>query len=76
MRAFLLQNLQLGASPGWRIGLAEIIADFPNIEAWDAPPGAQYNGPTLFIAGATSNYIKPEHRPIIRALFPPRASSR
>lgn len=70
MRAFLLQNLQLGASPAWRIGLAEIIADFADIEAWDAPAGAQYTGPTLFIAGATSNYIKPEHRPIIRALFP------
>ena len=70
MRAFLLQNLQLGASPAWRIGLAEIIADFPNIEAWDASPGAEYTGPTLFIAGATSNYIKPEHRPIIRGLFP------
>jgi pimeloyl-ACP methyl ester carboxylesterase len=70
MRAFLLQNLQLGAAPAWRIGLAEIIADFVDIEAWDAPPNAQYTGPTLFIAGATSNYIKPEHRPIIRTLFP------
>jgi pimeloyl-ACP methyl ester carboxylesterase len=70
MRAFLLQNLQLGAAPAWRIGLAEIIADFVDIEAWDAPPSAQYTGPTLFIAGATSNYIKPEHRPIIHTLFP------
>jgi pimeloyl-ACP methyl ester carboxylesterase len=70
MRAFLLQNLQLGAAPAWRIGISEIIADFADIEAWDAPAGAQYTGPTLFIAGATSNYIKPEHRPIIRSLFP------
>lgn len=70
MRAFLLQNLQLGAAPSWRIGLAEIIGHFNDIEAWDAPPGAQYSGSTLFIAGASSNYIKSEHRPIIRALFP------
>ena len=70
MRAFLLQNLQLGAAPAWRIGLAEIIDGFADIEAWDAPAGARYSGPTLFIAGATSNYIKPEHRPIIRRLFP------
>jgi len=70
MRAFLLQNLQLGATPAWRIGLAEIIAGFADIEAWDALPNSHYAGPTLFIAGATSNYIKPEHRPIIRALFP------
>lgn len=70
MRAFLLQNLQLGAAPAWRIGLAEIIVAFADIEAWAAPPNAQYTGATLFIAGATSNYIRPDHRPIIRALFP------
>jgi esterase len=70
MRAFLLQNLQFGRTPHWRIGLQEIIAGFADIEAWDASPGAQYSGPTLFIAGAGSHYIKPEHRPIIRALFP------
>ena len=70
MRAFLLQNLQTGATPAWRIGLSEIIAEFADIEAWDAPLDARYAGPTLFIAGATSNYIKPEHRPVIRSLFP------
>ena len=50
--------------------LSEIIAGFADIEAWDAPSDARYAGPTLFIAGATSNYIKPEHRPVIRSLFP------
>ena len=70
MRAFLLQNLQLGAAPAWRIGLSDIIAGFADIEAWDAPDDARYAGPTLFIAGATSNYIQPAHRPVIRALFP------
>jgi len=69
MRAFLLQNLQLGATPAWRIGIAEIIAGFADIEAWDAPADARYAGPALFIAGATSNYIKPEHRAVIRSLF-------
>ncbi len=70
MRAFLLQNLQLGDAPAWRIGLAEIIAAFADIEAWDVPDNARYTRPTLFIAGATSNYIKAAHRPVIRALFP------
>ena len=70
LRAFLLQNLQLGATPSWRIGLAEIIAGFSAIEAWDAPTGAHYDGPTLFVAGANSDYIRPEHRPVIRSLFP------
>ena len=70
MRAFLLQNLQLGAAPAWRIGLAEIIAGFRDIEAWDASATAHFAGPTLFIAGAASHYIRPEHRPVIRSLFP------
>jgi pimeloyl-ACP methyl ester carboxylesterase len=69
-RAFLLQSLQLGATPGWRIGLSEITAGFADIQVWDAPADARYLGPTLFIAGASSNYIRPVHRPIIRALFP------
>jgi esterase len=70
MRAFLLQNLQLGTAPGWRIGLSEIVGDFADIEAWDEPANARYTGSTMFIAGASSNYIKPEHRPAIRSLFP------
>ena len=40
------------------------------IEGWDAPADARYTGPTLFIAGAASDYIRPEHRPMIRSLFP------
>ena len=70
MRAFLLQNLQLGASPEWRIGLREIVAALPEIAGWSAPPAALYPGPTLVLAGANSDYIQPSHRPAIRALFP------
>jgi esterase len=70
MRAFLLQNLQLGAAPAWRIGLTEIIAALPVIEGWQTPADARYGGSTIFMAGAASDYIRAEHRPAIRALFP------
>jgi esterase len=70
IRAFLLQNLRPGASPHWRIGLAEIAAALPSIESWDGPQAAQYGGPTLFVSGVRSDYIRVEHRPAIRALFP------
>lgn len=70
IRAFLLQNLQFGAWPAWRIGLAEIAAGLPDIEGWRDPDAPPYAGPTLFLAGARSDYIRPEHRPAIRALFP------
>ncbi len=70
VRGFLLQNLRPGAAPAWQIGLAEIAAGLSDIEGWDAPPGAAYPGPTLFVAGARSDYIQPAHRPAIRGLFP------
>ncbi len=69
VRGLLLANLRFGAAPTWRIGLAEIAAALPELEGWEAPEGA-YSGPTLFVAGARSRYIRPEHRPTIRALFP------
>jgi pimeloyl-ACP methyl ester carboxylesterase len=70
VRAFLLQNLQFGASPRWRIGLAEIAAALPTIEDWPEREAAPYTGPTLFVSGARSDYIRPEYRGTIRALFP------
>jgi pimeloyl-ACP methyl ester carboxylesterase len=70
VRAFLLQNLSLGPRPQWRIGLAEIAAALPEIEGWDAPAGARYADPVLVLTGDRSDYVRPEHRPAIRALFP------
>jgi len=71
IRGFLLQNLRLGAAPAWRIGLAEIAAGLPDIEAWPEPPAAaRYEGPSLFVSGEHSDYIRREHRPAIRARFP------
>jgi pimeloyl-ACP methyl ester carboxylesterase len=69
VRTFLLQNLQLGPQPRWRIGLDEIASAIPDLEGWETPAGT-YSGPTLFVSGAQSNYVLPEHRPTIRALFP------
>lgn len=69
LRAFLLQNLRFGLSPGWRIGLEEIAASIPNLEGWVPMPG-QFDGPTLFVAGARSDYIRAEDRPTIRTMFP------
>lgn len=40
------------------------IGDFPLL------PGERYEGPALFVAGARSDYIRPEHHAVIRALFP------
>ncbi len=70
VRAFLLQNLRFGALPHWRIDLPAIAAALPALEDWPEHHGASYAGPTLFVAGARSDYIRAEHRATIRALFP------
>ncbi|MDB5315515.1 MAG: esterase [Rhodospirillales bacterium] len=69
MRAFLLQNLRFDANPVWRIGLEEIAAAMPVIEGFP-PPAGTFGGPVLFIAGGRSDYIRPEHGDVIKALFP------
>ena len=72
IRAFLLQNLLFARDPpAWRIGLDEIAAAMPDIEDFSPPaPDARYHGPTLFVTGARSDYVRPEHHATIRALFP------
>lgn len=71
MRAFLLNNLVLGAQPRWRVGLREIQAAMPALLDWPVLPGQQpYGGPTLFLRGADSTYVGPAAERAIDALFP------
>jgi pimeloyl-ACP methyl ester carboxylesterase len=71
VRAFLLQSLDLKApgGPAWRLNLDALGANMPAILGWPDLPGA-FAGPTLFLSGALSDYVRPEHRAAIRALFP------
>lgn len=69
VRAFILSNRRPDGS-GWRIGLEGIAASIGAIMGWAAPEAAPFAGPTLFVAGETSRYIRTEDRPAIRALFP------
>ena len=70
-RAFLSQNLVIGENAAhWRLNLEAIEREFSRIVGFpDLPAGSIYPGPALFIAGARSNYIQPEHEPGIRRLF-------
>ena len=71
MRAFLLNNLILGDTPRWRIGLAEISTAMPELTGWADPPGWQpYAGPTLFLRGGNSSYVQPVALPAIMQRFP------
>ena len=71
IRSFLLQNLRFEtAPPGWRMGLTEIAAAMPEIEAFAPPQDARFDGPVLAMAGALSPYIRAEDHAAFRALFP------
>lgn len=71
VRAFLLQSLELRAEggPRWAFDLdrlaggMEAILGFPDL-------GGRFDGPALFLAGADSEYVRPDHEARIHALFP------
>lgn len=71
LRAFFLQSLDLKAEggPRWRLNLDALEASMSAIVGWPGTSGT-FNGPTLFLSGGDSHYVKPEYRDAIRALFP------
>jgi pimeloyl-ACP methyl ester carboxylesterase len=68
VRAFLLQSLDV---PGkaWRLNLATLETEMDRIVGWPGTPG-RFDGPALFLSGANSDYVRPEHRDAISAQFP------
>jgi esterase len=68
LKAFLLQSLDLSARR-WRLNLDVLARAMPAIMGFPAVTG-QFDGPTLFLTGALSDYVLPAHHPDIRALFP------
>uniref|UniRef100_A0A182PG21 sn-1-specific diacylglycerol lipase ABHD11 n=1 Tax=Anopheles epiroticus TaxID=199890 RepID=A0A182PG21_9DIPT len=75
LRDFLITNLVKAEKEGgrfrWRINLESLernfnsgVAQFPQLT------GLKFDGPTLFIAGGRSDYVKPQDVPLIKTLFP------
>ncbi len=70
LRAFFLQSLDLRASPpAWRLNLEILSKDIDQIVGWPGTAG-QYSGRALFLSGADSSYVLPQHRALILAQFP------
>src|ERR687890_790483 len=74
VRSFLLQSLvREGAGGGWRwrLNLELLERDLGELRGFpEPPPGASFDGPVLWVAGANSTYVLPEDRPHMDALFP------
>lgn len=69
-RAFLLQSLDLKASPPrWKLNLEVLGAEMDTILGWPGTPGI-FEGPALFVYGALSTYLREEFKPAILAQFP------
>ncbi|MCC5985508.1 MAG: alpha/beta fold hydrolase [Rhodobacteraceae bacterium] len=74
VRAFLLQSLDLRANPPrWRLNLDVLEAEMDRIIGWPGIDGrfdGRFDGHALFLSGGASDYVRAEHRPLIRTLFP------
>ncbi|MEM9582625.1 MAG: alpha/beta fold hydrolase [Pseudomonadota bacterium] len=68
VRAFLLQSLDLKTKT-WRLNLDILEAEMPEIIGFPDVTGS-YDGPTFFLSGGASDYVLPDHRPLIKPLFP------
>lgn len=72
VRQFLIKNLRRADNGSseliWRFNLEAINANYLNILA--APYGDRYERSVLFISGARSDYILPEHKEQTQNLFP------
>lgn len=74
VRGFLLQNLrrESGAQPAWRWQMnLRLLGDrLADVGDWPDLGTQPYPGPVLWLAGAKSDYIRPEFAPAMRRLFP------
>ncbi|KAA9008323.1 alpha/beta fold hydrolase [Histidinibacterium aquaticum] len=68
LKDFLVQSLDL-KEKRWTINLDTLRAEMTGIFGWPEIE-ATYEGPTLFLTGGESDYVRPEHREAIKALFP------
>lgn len=72
VRAFLLQNLvRQGDRWRWRHNIAALAAAQAQITGFPAHgDAARFDGPTSFIYGERSDYVRPSHHTEIERLFP------
>lgn len=68
LQTFFTQSLDL-REQRWRLNLDVLDREMPKILNFPEV-GGTYSGPTLFLSGATSDYVTHAYRPAIREKFP------
>jgi pimeloyl-ACP methyl ester carboxylesterase len=71
-RAFLLQSLELREGPvRWKLNLDALDAAMDSVVGWpENLTNGRYDGPTLFLYGGNSAYVKSDAHPVIHTMFP------
>ena len=69
LQSFFTQSLD-APEKRWRLNLDVLEAEMPKIMSFPEDLTTPFEGETLFLSGAESDYVKPEYRERIRALFP------
>lgn len=69
VRAFLLQSLDVRGKR-WRFNLDQLEADMAAVMGFPEVPDTSFDGPVLMLSGGASDYVLPEHRDTVKALFP------
>ena len=69
LQSFFTQSLDV---PGrrWRLNLDVLEAEMDKIVGWPEDLQGRFDGPTLFLSGGASDYVRPEHRDTIKSYFP------
>jgi esterase len=72
MRKFLTTNLERGEDGGWRwaVNLPVLTAALPEVERNPLGAGERFAGPTLFLRGGKSRYVREEDLAGIAEAFP------
>lgn len=68
LQSFLTQSLEV-AEKRWRLNLDVLAAEMDKIIGFPSLDGS-FDGAVLFLSGAASDYVLPDHREIIKPLFP------
>lgn len=68
LQSFFTQSLDV-QEKRWRYNLDALADQMPEIMSFPETD-AQWPGTALFLSGAASDYVRPEHRPAILARFP------
>ena len=68
LQSFFTQSLDISTKT-WKLNFDALADDMDKILSFPTLSGS-YDGPTLFLSGAESDYVTHDHRPIIKPLFP------